>query len=124
MQYTVDFSCLTSLFDPITQYTRQQSNFIKFTHIGLTFINELALQWMTLHEVLDQSINKKINLAPPQLYEIGRLLNFYSIEELDSFSKMRADKGCPRILPVRINFQDGVASILPGRVYFTRIKTH
>lgn len=57
-----------------------------------------------------------ISLAPPQIYEMGRLMNFSELNDLESHAKERAAWGCQRWMPVRVKYEDGVASILPGMV--------
>ena len=53
-------------------------------------------------------------LAPPQVYELSRLLNFRDQQDLAQFSTIRHQAGLTTWLPVRMECDDGMLSILPG----------
>lgn len=55
-------------------------------------------------------------LAPPQLYELSRLAEINSAENLKIFSKKRQQQGIERWLPIRCKTKNGdIMTILPGR---------
>ena len=58
--------------------------------------------------------NEDIWLAPPQVYELSRLLNIKKYEELKKFTTKREKFGVERFLPVRLIANDGWISLLPG----------
>ncbi|XP_070574783.1 acyl-coenzyme A diphosphatase NUDT19-like [Ptychodera flava] len=72
------------------------------------------LKWLTPSEALAAHMSEKIILGPPQLYEVSRIRNFKSLDDLHGYSVARGDKGLDLWLPVRINAKDGVLSVLPG----------
>ena len=76
--------------------------------------SDCVLQWWDPNEMLDRYNNKRIWLAPPQIYETHRLLNFKQFDLLQEFVKNRSDKGCERWLPVRMKCKDIFISVLPG----------
>ncbi|XP_076030269.1 acyl-coenzyme A diphosphatase NUDT19-like isoform X2 [Oratosquilla oratoria] len=72
------------------------------------------MQWIEPRAILRDYMNQKLWLPPPQLYELGRLLNFISFEKLKSFSEDRGRIGMDRWMPVIINSDQHVISVLPG----------
>lgn len=56
----------------------------------------------------------KVVVAPPQMYELGRLLNFSNMEELKEYVRMRHTLGTERLFPVHIKCSDGALRVLPG----------
>ncbi|XP_023231310.1 nucleoside diphosphate-linked moiety X motif 19-like isoform X1 [Centruroides sculpturatus] len=72
------------------------------------------IKWCTPEEILEENRNGSVFLAPPQIYELSRLLNFKKIKELDQFSKKRECRGIERWLPVVASSTDGAISVLPG----------
>ncbi|KAF6031981.1 NUDT19 [Bugula neritina] len=56
----------------------------------------------------------KLRVAPPQLYELSRLLNFQSLDELRHYTKTRNRWGTERMFPVGIRCLDGAIRVLPG----------
>ncbi|XP_071804199.1 acyl-coenzyme A diphosphatase NUDT19-like [Asterias amurensis] len=71
-------------------------------------------QWLTPSQSLTQFVEEEYFLPPPQVYELQRLCRFQTLSELFSFSQQRALLGCLQYLPVRMNCNDGVVSLLPG----------
>lgn len=55
-----------------------------------------------------------LRLPPPQVYELGRLLNFVSYEDLEKFARERDKKGMELIFPVLMPTSDGLLNVLPG----------
>ena len=72
------------------------------------------MQWTDPASLLDQFYARKLWLAPPQVYELSRLLNFNTKESLAMFSSTRQQEGLTTWLPVRVECEDGMLSILPG----------
>jgi len=73
-----------------------------------------AVSWTEPASILDQFYKKELWLAPPQVYELSRLLNFCDMKELQEFSVRRQKEGCENWLPVRLQCEDGLLSLLPG----------
>nr|XP_026693998.1 nucleoside diphosphate-linked moiety X motif 19-like isoform X3 [Ciona intestinalis] len=74
----------------------------------------ICLNWESPSTTLLSYHNQKIILAPPQVYELGRLLNFKQHQVLARFTSKRRLKGLSRWLPVRAQSTDGVLmSLLP-----------
>lgn len=72
------------------------------------------IQTSSLSSILKQWNNGDLWLPPPQLYEISRFLQFSHFDTMKSFAQERSKKGLERYLPVRVNTNNGVISILPG----------
>ena len=60
-----------------------------------------------------------VKLAPPQMYELTRLLRFENAQELINFADARQKHGVEFTFPVRIKCSDGIVSIFPGKKNFT-----
>jgi len=73
-----------------------------------------AVQWTDPASLLWQFYQRKLWLAPPQVYELSRLLHFRVMEDLAKFSSTREQEGLTTWLPVRMECEDGMLSILPG----------
>ena len=69
--------------------------------------------------LLEDYYSNKLNLEPPQIYNMGRLMNFKSYENLKSYSEERAKNGLPRYFPVLYAANDGVIATLPGKLIIT-----
>jgi len=63
--------------------------------------------------VLVQNREEKFWLAPPQFYELSRLLNFAKFDDLKRFASARSLLGTRTWMPYLINVQDGEISIYP-----------
>ena len=72
------------------------------------------VQWSDPASILAQFYDRQIWLAPPQVYELSKLLNFPHITNLDRVSQERQGHGLSTWLPVRMQCQDGLLSLLPG----------
>ncbi|NWJ01638.1 NUD19 protein, partial [Crypturellus undulatus] len=72
------------------------------------------LQWLSPPEAIEHFKSQEIWLAPPQFYELCRLCNFSSLQELHKFSSERALEGCERWMPVILSASDGYMQLLPG----------
>jgi len=73
-----------------------------------------AVEWTTPAAILSSFYNRQLWLAPPQVYELCRLLNFSDQQQLKEFTRTRHREGCITWLPVRLQCDDGLLSILPG----------
>lgn len=71
-------------------------------------------QWGSPYDVLCQFHQGKVHMAPPQQYELSRLLNFNTSQEVAQFSWHRGQHRIQRWLPVRVACADAVVSVLPG----------
>lgn len=69
---------------------------------------------LTPQETLQQFGRQTLHLPPPQIYELGRLLNFDSYEDLEKFARERNKKGMEQLFPTVIMASDGVITTLPG----------
>lgn len=76
------------------------------------------LKWCTPEAVLEENRKGSVFLAPPQIYELTRLLNFHKIQELNQFSKNREYSGVYRWVPVIASSADGAVSFLPGDDFY------
>lgn len=76
------------------------------------------VKWTEPSKILESFYNRELWLAPPQVYELSRLLNFSEQEELDEFSCARHGAGCRTWLPIRLQCQDGTISLLPGDSFY------
>jgi len=73
------------------------------------------IQWSSPPEAIERFKSQEIWLAPPQFYELCRLCNFSSLNDLHKFSSDRALEGCERWLPVTLTAADGFIQLLPGK---------
>ncbi|NXX95315.1 NUD19 protein, partial [Centropus bengalensis] len=72
------------------------------------------LQWSSPADAIERFKSQEIWFPPPQFYELCRLCNFSSLQELNKFSCDRALEGCERWMPVILTASDGSVSLLPG----------
>lgn len=71
-------------------------------------------KWSTPIEVLESYEARELWIAPPQLYDLGRLCHFHCLENLHRFAQQRTLEGCEQWLPIRLNSADCHISLLPG----------
>ena len=64
--------------------------------------------------LLEEHRQSQVFLAPPQIYELSRLLHFPAIDQLQSFIQTRQSGGLERWMPVMTKCSDGTMFILPG----------
>ena len=67
---------------------------------------------------LQQYYQSHLWLAPPQVYELGKLLNFPLQSSVSEYSQERQGAGLSTWLPVRAECSDGVVSLLPGDILY------
>ncbi|KAL8601039.1 hypothetical protein ACOMHN_030696 [Nucella lapillus] len=70
-------------------------------------------QWGSPYSSLQEYYQGRVGLAPPQVYELGRLLEFSAVPELLTFAWRRGEHRVDRWLPVRVTTADNVMSVLP-----------
>ncbi|XP_070194137.1 acyl-coenzyme A diphosphatase NUDT19-like [Littorina saxatilis] len=73
-------------------------------------------QWGSPQDILQQYYQAKLGVAPPQLYEMQRLLHFQYARDLLRFSWHRGQHRVERWLPVRVAIADAILSILPEHI--------
>ncbi|XP_068116084.1 acyl-coenzyme A diphosphatase NUDT19 [Hyperolius riggenbachi] len=73
-----------------------------------------SFQWATPQETIEKYKSQATWLPPPQFYNLSRLCNFSSIQELHRFSCSRGLEGCERWLPITVHAENGVVHTLPG----------
>lgn len=69
-----------------------------------------------MSNILQSAIMREVIVAPPQMYELLRILNFTSIDEVRDYTKLRDAYGTERLFPVIIKCRDGQVNVLPGIV--------
>ena len=77
-----------------------------------------ALQWSEPAIFLQQFYQSSLWLAPPQVYELGKLLNFPMQSSVMEHCEERQGAGLTTWLPVRAECSDGVVSLLPGDLLY------
>jgi nucleoside diphosphate-linked moiety X motif protein 19 len=81
--------------------------------------NEVSqLKWITPLEMLEEHVQKKAKLAPPQVYELSRMRNFTNLDEFRSFAKEREKHGVERWCPNITKVRDGIICTLPGDDFY------
>lgn len=71
-------------------------------------------QWCDPNQVLAEHQSEQVFLAPPQVYELSRILNFRNLEPFQKFIKARQVLGTQRWMPIINTYDDGAISLLPG----------
>ncbi|KAK7913137.1 hypothetical protein WMY93_013348 [Mugilogobius chulae] len=71
-------------------------------------------QWYTPLEVLQNYKAEEFWIAPPQFYELSRLCQIPSLNDLHKFASERSIEGCEQWLPVVTVEDDQYISLLPG----------
>uniref|UniRef100_A0A8C2AI22 Acyl-coenzyme A diphosphatase NUDT19 n=1 Tax=Cyprinus carpio TaxID=7962 RepID=A0A8C2AI22_CYPCA len=71
-------------------------------------------KWSSPAEVLHSYRSKEIWIAPPQVYELGRMCQCPALRDLHRFAWQRSLEGCEQWLPIHLVAPDCFASILPG----------
>ena len=75
----------------------------------------VSMQFWSADELLMKALSGEATIAPPQMYELQRLLSFDSIEEVKQYSGSCDKHGTERIFPVQIKCKDGLLRVLPGK---------
>ncbi|GAV05290.1 hypothetical protein RvY_15445 [Ramazzottius varieornatus] len=71
-------------------------------------------EWSSPLQSLLARMERKVKMAPPQIYELSRLMQFESAKDLLKFAVERQKYGCDLTLPVRVRCSDGIVAIFPG----------
>ncbi|KAI1281965.1 Nucleoside diphosphate-linked moiety X motif 19 [Halotydeus destructor] len=77
-----------------------------------------TLKWVTSLEMLDEHIQERVFLAPPQVYELSRVHKLSSYLDVKHFTHDRQKQGTERWLPVIATYEDGALSVLPGDDFY------
>ena len=73
------------------------------------------LQWSSPGLLKEKHFNKTLELAPPQITELGRLLNFNDVAKLKEFAWERSAVRALRWLPTPCLCKDGgILFLYPG----------
>lgn len=75
-----------------------------------------SVQWCSAGELLDACDAGEVHLAPPQYYELSRLCNITSLQELMAFCLKKNKMICKQWMPVRIITKDGEVSLFPAEI--------
>jgi len=83
--------------------------------------NEVSkVEWVSPLEMLEEHIQKRAILAPPQVYELSRISNFNHLSDLKFFAAKREKSGVERWCAVITGLKDGAMLTLPGDEYFEK----
>jgi nucleoside diphosphate-linked moiety X motif protein 19 len=83
--------------------------------------NEVSkLEWVSPLEMLEEHIQKRAVLAPPQVYELSRISNFNSLGQLKEFAAKREKQGIERWCANITGLKDGALLTLPGDEFFEK----
>ncbi|XP_074067577.1 LOW QUALITY PROTEIN: acyl-coenzyme A diphosphatase NUDT19 [Macrotis lagotis] len=80
----------------------------------LDLLEAITCEWLTPTEAIKKFLCEEIWLAPPQFYEMRRLVRFASLLDLHKFCMDRISEGCERWLPITLITLDGTLQLLPG----------
>lgn len=64
--------------------------------------------------MLEEHVQERLFLAPPQVYELSRIHHLSSFNAVQEFASGRNLLGSHRWLPVLATYKDGAISFLPG----------
>ncbi|RWS01313.1 Nucleoside diphosphate-linked moiety X motif 19-like protein [Dinothrombium tinctorium] len=78
-------------------------------------------KWCTPTEILEEHVQNKVFLAPPQVYELSRIKNLTSFSSVKDFAEKRQKHGIERWLSVQANCKDGSLILLPGDDLYPKI---
>ena len=73
-----------------------------------------SMQFADPIDIMQRHLNGELWLAPPQFWEISRMINIHNFEDLKTFSIAREHRGCETWLPVLQHYSGGYYSIYPG----------
>ncbi|PRD32760.1 UNVERIFIED_CONTAM: nudt19 [Trichonephila clavipes] len=74
------------------------------------------MRWCTPDEMLTDHFTNSLFLAPPQVYELSRMIPLQSYHDLKKFAKKRELLGCERWMPIISTAIDGAVSYLPAGI--------
>lgn len=64
--------------------------------------------------MLQEHVEERVFLAPPQVYELSRIQKITNFSKLQNFAQNRQVYGLERWLPVMATYRDGAITLLPG----------
>ncbi|KAK7497676.1 hypothetical protein BaRGS_00011071 [Batillaria attramentaria] len=109
---------LTPIGDPLSSKRFDAAFFIccleEKPHVAEDASELVHFQWSSPQEMISENRQGKVQLAPPQLYEAHRLLNFSSADDLMNFLRRRVGQPMERWMPVRVQCADAVLFLFPG----------
>ncbi|CAG5124792.1 unnamed protein product [Candidula unifasciata] len=70
--------------------------------------------WMQPEDILQEASRGSLVLAPPQVYELSRLVRFQTVDELVIFAWKRSSHRAQRWMPVIYSCADATLFVLPG----------
>ena len=70
--------------------------------------------------MLEEHIQKRAVLAPPQVYELSRICNFNSLGQLKDFAQKREKEGIERWCANITGLNDGAMLALPGDEFYEK----
>ncbi|XP_055389833.1 acyl-coenzyme A diphosphatase NUDT19-like isoform X2 [Condylostylus longicornis] len=72
------------------------------------------IYWDTPERYFDMHKSEKLWIPPPQFYELKKLSNFHSIDDIINLVKKRSNEGLTLFLPVNYACKDGMVAVMPG----------
>lgn len=84
-------------------------------------ILHIILQWASARDFLNKHTDPEssLELAPPQIVELGRILHFTSVDKLKQFAWERSKVRVQRWYPVVCSCDDGFLILYPGKTKIT-----
>ena len=70
--------------------------------------------WKAPEELIEERIKKTIEVSMPQIFEMSRMMQMPSFQQLQEFAKQREKYGLERWMPVINVCKDGIVAALPG----------
>jgi nucleoside diphosphate-linked moiety X motif protein 19 len=71
-------------------------------------------EWSTADQLLNKHLAGETTLMPPQFYELSRLRDIHTIEDIQTLIELRRKLGIERWFPHIIDTNEGMTSVLPG----------
>ena len=93
---------------------------------GISEINapsSTAPQWCSPTSILEEHRQETVFLAPPQVYELSRMIHFTTMDRFQRFLRARQVLGTLRWLPVMLTYDNGAISVLPGDDRYPTVPT-
>lgn len=76
------------------------------------------MQWCTPTQVLQKHLEERVFIAPPQVYELSRIMRLPNISSMRKFARSRQTLGTERWMPFMFTYDDGSLGVLPGDDYY------
>ena len=81
--------------------------------VNNVIVNE-SEHWSTPQQLFERKRSDDYLLAPSQVYEFSRVMNFSDVYEVEAFATERQKHGIHRWIPVLSLYSNGAISVLPG----------